>query len=618
MDYKERKKCMPLFDHVTPSPFITDPEFGKTVFNEISPFSKISMTKEIQSNLQNQVVFAIDDALTDKECDFLVHHSNKNYESLEKEYLKEDRDSTRALIECKQTADILYSRLGSVISQLPKNLIPMGFNNHGTWSPSSINSCFRFSKYKQSSTGFQTHRDGSFVKTPSERSIMTVLIYLSSSSTSSTSSSSPSVENGNKSDTDQEKEEKEEGGGETIFYSSSNFDKDRRIKDENKIAIVKIIPKKGRVVLFNHEILHKGAPTTSNEKYIIRTDLIFKRNYSSSPPPLISWRDDSMFLEAISYYQKAFFYELRGKVKQSSECYEKGLALRISTLQNKPKEPSSSNYLDKCDVIVHKWQTIKIQRPPFTEFPFHSLNYFLPSFISHSGIVNKFICPGDYFSDWIYAYLRVIAIKTIFLFGHSENNKFVLSYNRDNGYLTYCNMDDLIMAFLDPENKKIKITHHQQGQNQTEDYEEILTIRTDMFKIERDIAFWDKDTQLYRVTIPPRFVASFYHAAHCCGPNLKHGYDKYSDIHSADCPVGREEERMKRERIKLNEMRHAYDMQQYDDKSTCCACMLQNEESQESNQINNQVTTVLIHVTDCRKKLGTKRITSTYIGIGCL
>jgi len=54
-------------------------------------------------------------------------------------------------------------------------------------------------------------------------------------------------------------------GGETTFLSSKSSDED-----------VAVVPKAGRVLLFQHDILHEGSTLISGTKYAMRTDVMYK------------------------------------------------------------------------------------------------------------------------------------------------------------------------------------------------------------------------------------------------------------------------------------------------------------------------------------------------------
>ena len=61
-------------------------------------------------------------------------------------------------------------------------------------------------------------------------------------------------------------------GGETLYL---NFHNSISNKSQNDSDAIKITPKTGRVVLFEHDLYHSGAPLSFGTKYIMRTDILF-------------------------------------------------------------------------------------------------------------------------------------------------------------------------------------------------------------------------------------------------------------------------------------------------------------------------------------------------------
>ena len=89
--------------------------------------------------------------------------------------------------------------------------------------------CYRYQVGEQ----FAPHYDGAFVRNANERSMLTCMIYLNHC----------------------------EGGGETIFNDHD----------------LKMAPRPGAALVFNHTILHEGARVTAGRKYAIRTDVMARR-----------------------------------------------------------------------------------------------------------------------------------------------------------------------------------------------------------------------------------------------------------------------------------------------------------------------------------------------------
>ena len=67
------------------------------------------------------------------------------------------------------------------------------------------------------------------------------------------------------------------------------------------------------------------------EKYLIRSDIIFKR-ISRPESYNYEWKRNPDFLEAINYFRKAINSELDGKLEEASFYYQKELAIRQTCL----------------------------------------------------------------------------------------------------------------------------------------------------------------------------------------------------------------------------------------------------------------------------------------------
>lgn len=80
---------------------------------------------------------------------------------------------------------------------------------------------------------FAPHQDGAFVRNAREQSFFSVLLYLNEGF----------------------------GGGDTVFITKPE---------------VRITPKQGLVLFFQHPIVHEGAEITSGIKYVARTDLMYR------------------------------------------------------------------------------------------------------------------------------------------------------------------------------------------------------------------------------------------------------------------------------------------------------------------------------------------------------
>lgn len=134
---------------------------------------------------------------------------------------KEIRDNDRVIWDNHQLAAQLY--------ELVKDLLPQNVDG---WEPIGLNERFRFYRYKDGQQ-FKPHVDGAFKRTDEEQSRITLLIYLN---------------------------ENFIGGNTTLVLEEQE-----------------IIPKIGKLFLFEHKIMHCGRPVDTGTKYVFRTDVMYKK-----------------------------------------------------------------------------------------------------------------------------------------------------------------------------------------------------------------------------------------------------------------------------------------------------------------------------------------------------
>ncbi|KAL9646430.1 hypothetical protein ABK040_006428 [Willaertia magna] len=297
-------------------------EFNELYNNKL--FNRMDIPLSDKSSEHGKpIAFYIDDFLTNEECNQLIKKSNEiGYLTLEHEFLKQDRDNDRALIHYPVFANILWNRLKSILQNdnyIWNELRPFGWHNEGKWNPNRINPCMRFCKYVAPSVGFLPHRDGNFVPSMDERSIFTMLIYLNDDF---------------------------EGGTTDFLTAHEPGVMGELVREEIARGMSKefsLQPKKGRIVVFDHHLLHQGSPLISGEKYIIRTDIVLTRVENTSPD--LSYMKDPDYQKMLYLYRIAAEYEVRGRVDMSSDCYERALSMRLHF----PKRPTR-DYISELDM----------------------------------------------------------------------------------------------------------------------------------------------------------------------------------------------------------------------------------------------------------------------------
>ena len=187
--------------------------------------------------------FTVESFLSADECKQLIEVSEaRGYEAAlvnvgggRQMKIDEVRRSGRCIVDSMAAAELLWQRLRPFV---PQEISP-GVSTK--WRAVGLNERLRFLRYAPGDY-FAPHCDGSFVHTDGARkgqtSYMTVMMYLN--------------------------EPKEDG--ETNFLNP---------RDEDDL--VRVRPKPGMALCFDHRLLHEGAPLRKGVKYAIRTDVMFER-----------------------------------------------------------------------------------------------------------------------------------------------------------------------------------------------------------------------------------------------------------------------------------------------------------------------------------------------------
>lgn len=203
---------------------------------------------ELQQLKQTCPIYLVKQFLTHSECDHILQ-SMKNFkyeeasvdtilqrtsnEPLSTKIRKDIRNNEKIVFESRDIANSLYQRF---------KIYTFPFNSFNSISIRDMSMCAMNSRLKiyKYSCGqqFKPHVDGIFFDSErKEESRATFLIYLNDNFT----------------------------GGQTKFYFD-NF--------ENQTLIVK--PEKGSALIFYHTIKHEGLPVHIGEKYILRSDVMYK------------------------------------------------------------------------------------------------------------------------------------------------------------------------------------------------------------------------------------------------------------------------------------------------------------------------------------------------------
>lgn len=171
-------------------------------------------------------IFTVSDFLTPAECTTCIQlaeatgFSDAPINTAFGPQLRQDvRNNTRVMINDHVRAGQLWQRSIDYIPLVLGNCVAVGINER-----------FRFYRYDVGQQ-FDWHYDGAFERPTGERSRLTFMIYLN----------------------------EDFEGGQTSF--------------ENAV----VVPKTGLALFFVHQIRHKGQPVQRGQKYVLRTDVMYRR-----------------------------------------------------------------------------------------------------------------------------------------------------------------------------------------------------------------------------------------------------------------------------------------------------------------------------------------------------
>ena len=177
----------------------------------------------------NDRFFTLDDILTPEECRALIARAEVvGFESapittrMGFVHAPEVRNNTRVMIDDPDLAGRLWARL--------RDHVPA---EDGVWRALGLNERLRFYRYHPGQY-FEWHHDGAFRRSRDERSLRTVMVYLN--------------------------------GG--FSGGTTDFDLGR---------IHRVVPVEGRVLVFDHPVRHRGARVETDVKYVLRSDVMYRR-----------------------------------------------------------------------------------------------------------------------------------------------------------------------------------------------------------------------------------------------------------------------------------------------------------------------------------------------------
>jgi predicted 2-oxoglutarate/Fe(II)-dependent dioxygenase YbiX len=133
----------------------------------------------------------------------------------------EIRNNLRVMVDDPDEASRLWARIEAFVPPVWDDLRAVGLNER-----------LRYYRYEPGQY-FRWHRDGAFVRSERERSLLTVMLYLNEDMV----------------------------GGTTDFMDDD----------------LQIVPRQGMALVFEHPLRHQGAPVLGGKKYVLRTDVMYAR-----------------------------------------------------------------------------------------------------------------------------------------------------------------------------------------------------------------------------------------------------------------------------------------------------------------------------------------------------
>jgi hypothetical protein len=148
--------------------------------------------------------------------------------------MKRVRNNDRVMVDDPERAQALYHRLAAHLAPRFQRI----------WVPIALNERLRVYRYDVGQQ-FEWHRDGYFRRSNDEWSLFTFMVYLSDDF---------------------------EGGATSFSINDIGVAPD---------GMLRIAPKKGTALLFHHPIVHRGDAVTAGRKYVLRTDVMYRREATS-------------------------------------------------------------------------------------------------------------------------------------------------------------------------------------------------------------------------------------------------------------------------------------------------------------------------------------------------
>ncbi|WP_299180199.1 2OG-Fe(II) oxygenase [uncultured Aquimarina sp.] len=185
------------------------------------------------TKVNNLLLIEIDDFLSDTEIDKILNTRKQSFEKAITHYPNYYRNNDRIVENNIVLSSYLFRKLKHL--KIPCIVTKI----------TGINDKIRFCRYQKDQL-FSKHQDGVYYPNSTYESKFTFLLYLNDNTCFDY--------------------------GETMFYKS---------KTDNQ-PVKTILPRKGKLLIFDHKIWHTGAKVTKGNKYILRSDIFIKSSNQKS------------------------------------------------------------------------------------------------------------------------------------------------------------------------------------------------------------------------------------------------------------------------------------------------------------------------------------------------
>jgi len=167
------------------------------------------------------------------------------------------RDNDRVVAMGDDVAKVLFARVAPFLEQDVVIDDSNSMKHHqgvkGLWRLHHVNPCFRLCRYHPGGH-FSPHYDGEYVRSAALRSLKTLMLYL----------------NGNG----------DFQGGSTNFLDDNHEltldPATGKYVGMETAVYARVRPEPGMAIVFDHKILHEGAPVTQGKKYIMRSEAMYE------------------------------------------------------------------------------------------------------------------------------------------------------------------------------------------------------------------------------------------------------------------------------------------------------------------------------------------------------